>query len=84
MLEGFWFSGVSRPHEIRVLVIYESINDDPIWLVMFPVHALWGHQRVYGSPVLLGIEMLARDGSSKGNKYISAIKVKIQVREKNP
>ena len=29
-----------------------------------------------------GIGTLARDGSSKGNKYISAIKVKIQVRKK--
>ena len=30
-----------------------------------------------------GIGTLARDGSSKGNKYISAIKVKIQVRKKS-
>ena len=30
-----------------------------------------------------GIRTLARDGSSKGNKYISAIKVKIQVRKKS-
>ena len=44
MLQGLWFSGVSRGCEIRILVIYGSINDDLISLVVFPVYALWGHQ----------------------------------------
>ena len=42
MLEGFWISGVSRECEIRILVIHGSISDDLIWLVVFPVYALWG------------------------------------------
>ena len=54
MLEGFWFSGVSRGCEIRILVMYGSINDDLIWLVVFPVYALWGCQRACGSRVFLG------------------------------
>ena len=54
MLQGLWFSGVSRGCEIRILVIYGSINDDLISLVVFPVYALWGHQTACGTHVFLG------------------------------
>ena len=59
---------------------------DLIWMVVFPVYALWvgAPESMWFSGVFreYGIGALARDGSSKGNKYISAIKVKIQVRKK--
>ena len=55
-------------------------------MVVFPVYALWvgAPESMWFSGVFreYGIGALARDGSSKGNKYISAIKVKIQVRKK--
>ena len=54
MLEGFCFSVVSRGCEIRVLVIYRSINDDLIWLVVFPVYTLWGCRRACGFQVFSG------------------------------
>ena len=54
MPEGLWFSDVSRGHGMEILVIFGSINDDLIRLMMFPVYALWGHQRACPFRVFLG------------------------------
>ena len=41
---------ISRTIFLTVLkVIYGSINDDLIWLVVLPVYALWGCRRACGS-----------------------------------
>ena len=45
MMEGFWFSDVSSGCEMS------DVNDDLIWLVVFPVYALWGCRRACGSRV---------------------------------
>ena len=50
MLEGFWFSRVSRGCEI----IYRPINDDLVWLVVFQVYALWGYRRAFSFQVFSG------------------------------
>ena len=50
MLEGFWFSHVSRGCEI----IYRPINDDLVWLVVFQVYALWGYRRAFSFQVFSG------------------------------
>ena len=68
MPETFWFYGVSRGREIRILVIIGSINDDPIWLVVFSVYALWGRRRAYGFRVFLenmGLERWPEMGRAK-------------------
>ena len=54
MQEGLWFSDVSRGCGMGVLVIFGSINDGLIWLMVFPVYAAWGHRRACGSRVFLG------------------------------
>ena len=52
------------------------------WCFQFMPSGGVGEHVVLGCFGGYGIVTLARDGSSKGNKYISAIKVKIQVRKK--
>ena len=75
MPEGFWFSGIYKGREIRVLVIYGLINDDLIWLEVFPVYALWGRRRAYGSQVFwgdMGLERLPDMGREQRKQiYIS-------------
>ena len=39
---------------MAVLVIFGSINDGLIWLMVFPVYALWVHRRASGSRVFSG------------------------------
>ena len=67
-------------------LIYGSINDDPIWLVVLPVYALWGCRRACGSWVFsedMELEHWPEMGRAQEKKYISAIKMKIQVRKKS-
>ena len=54
MSESLWFSDVSRRRGMAVLVIFGSINDGLIWLMVFPVYALWVHRRASGSRVFSG------------------------------
>ena len=76
MPEGFWFSGVSRGRGMEVLVIFGSINDGLIWLIVFPVYALWGGGEKVVSDVFGGYRMktLARNGSSTGSEDTSSKK----------
>ena len=54
MMEGFWFSDVSSGCEMS------DVNDDLIWLVVFPVYALWVCRRACGSRVFQGDMELER------------------------
>ena len=72
--EGFWFSGVSRGRGMGVLGTFGSINDDLIWLMKFPVYALWGRQRACDSRVFSGIwnwNVGQRWGEHRKQIYIS-------------
>ena len=53
MLEGLWFSDFSRVCGMGALVIFGSINNGLIWLMVFSVCFLWGRQRACGPQVIL-------------------------------
>ena len=51
MPEGLWFFDVSRGRGMGVLVIFGSINDGLLWVMVLPVYALWRRRRACGSRV---------------------------------
>ena len=55
MPESLWFFGVSRWSGMKSFVIFGSIYDDLIQLVMFPVYTPWRHRRACGSLLFWGI-----------------------------
>ena len=72
-----------------VFVIFGSINDDLIWLMVFPVYALWGPRRACGSRVLSGNmewerwpEMGRTQETNIGNKSEDTSSKKIRSTEK--
>ena len=53
MPEGFGFL-MYRGRGMRVLVIFGSTNDGLIWLMAFPVYAIWGRWTACASQVFSG------------------------------
>ena len=72
-------------HGMSILVIFGSINDDLIWLMVFQVYALWGAPEIMWFSRFLGGYIGNVGGLRwvKHRKQISGIKVKMQVRKKS-
>ena len=90
MPEDLWLFGVSMGRGMGVLVIFGSINDGLIWVMVFPFYALWGRWRAYGSWVFSGNiewkrwpEMGRAQETNIGNKSENTISKKIRSTEKD-